>query len=81
MRWVGGHRSGWRGQQGAVPEARRMGTSVALIRSGCGVGWRGEAGAGGPDQDNSDNHGRGRSQRRRGDGQGPAIWDLVTDCM
>lgn len=47
--WVGrGHRSGWRGQQGAVFVARWLGTAVAPIRSGYSGGSRERRGGSGP---------------------------------
>lgn len=61
----GCHKSGWRGQQGEVPEARWLGTVVALVRSGCGVGWRGKTGAGGSDAGHCGNLGQGQSQQER----------------
>lgn len=54
---VGGHRSGWRDQQGPVPEARRWGTAVALVWVWCGLeGAR--RGQGRPVLGNLDHHGQ-----------------------
>ena len=68
---VGGHRSGWRDQQGAVPEARRWGTPAALVWVWCGLEGRGRARR--PALGNLDHHGQGRSRWRGGDGSGPGI--------